>query len=112
VVERPAGSGSAVQNPKGAATFSSGGFQYYYLDGLQPTFKADRPGTYRLRLHGELAFDDKVFPGNRAADRDLVLVITGAATEGCSTLPGQGSQLALWTALAAGLMLLRRKRLA
>lgn len=110
VVERPAGASAAVDNAKGAVTWSGDGFQYTPIAGMQPSFKPDRPGTWRLRLHAELAFDDKVFPGNRAADHDLVLAVTGAATDGCATAPGALSSGALGLLAAAGLLLFRRRR--
>jgi hypothetical protein len=87
VVDRPGGASAAINNSLGAVTYSSGGYQYYYLDGKTPTWTPDAAGTWRLRLHGELVFDDTVYPGNRSSDFDLVTTVgTGSASSNCSTM--------------------------
>ncbi|HUJ28958.1 MAG TPA: thrombospondin type 3 repeat-containing protein [Myxococcales bacterium] len=106
VVDKPSGAGGTVQNAVGAVTYSSGGFQYYYLNGHEPTWTPDVAGTWRLRLHGELVFDDKVFPGVRASDYDLVTTVAeGSGGSNCAT--GGAAPLAL---VALGLFALRRRR--
>lgn len=107
VVERPAGSSAAVDNSKGAVTYSKDGFQYYPLASNEPTFKPDVPGTWKLRLHGELVFDDKVFPGTRAADQDLTVNVAGNALSSCNSA---GMLPALLPAAAAFALFLRRRR--
>lgn len=86
VAEKPEGASGGISNSKGAVTYSSTGFQYYYLDGHQPTFTPDVPGKWHLRLHGELVFDDKVFAGVRAADHDLTVNVVAGKASSCATL--------------------------
>ena len=108
VVERPAGATATISNAKGAVSYSSTGFQYYYLNGHEPVWKPDAPGLWRLRLHGELPFDDKVFPGNAAADRDLLVNVTGAA--GAASCSSAGAAPAIAMLLGAAALLFRRRK--
>lgn len=89
VVERPAGSSATVANPRGAVSFSSGGFQYYYLADSVPGFTPDVAGTWRLRLHAELVFPDTVFIETVSADQDLVLEVARGedGATGCASAP-------------------------
>ncbi len=107
VVEKPAGASATISNAKGAVSYSSTGFQYYYLNNKAPQWTPDLAGTWKLRLHAELAFDDKVFPGSNAADHDLVVTVSGNAANNCSTAGVTPSALAL---LAAAALLLRKKK--
>jgi uncharacterized protein (TIGR03382 family) len=109
VVDRPAGSSAGIANPRGAVSYSSSGFQYYYLNGEQAAWTPDAPGTWRLRLHGELVFGDKVFPtAQTASDKDLVVTVAGPITSSCATVGAAGAFPALVAALA--LLLNRRRR--
>ena len=76
------------------------------LNGKEPVWTPDAPGTWRLRLHGELAFDDTVFPGSVAADRDLIVDVATGKSANCSTAGGTPALLAL---LGAAVLLLRRR---
>ena len=106
VVEKPAGASSSIDNSRGAVSYSSSGFQYYYLNGKQPTIKPDVAGTWRLRLHGELVFDDKVFPGNVVADHDLVMTVVRGSGANCST----AGAVPMGAVLVAAFALLLRRR--
>ena len=103
VVEKPEGATGGISNSRGAVTYSSSGFQYYYLDGHAPAFRPDVKGPWRLRLHGELVFDDKVFAGVRAADHDLIVNVASGTGTSCASI--DASPLALLGLLAA-----RRRR--
>jgi hypothetical protein len=106
VVSKPAGASAGVANSLGAVTYSSGGFQYYYLNGHQPVWKPDAAGEWRLRLHGELVFDDKVFPGKNASDFDVVTTVAqGTSSSSCSSAGVTPLALALF-----GLFAFRRKK--
>ena len=107
VVEKPAGATAAVDNAKGAVTYSSTGFQYYYLGGNIPVWKPDVAGTWKLRLNAELVFEDKVFPGVRADQKDLVVNVTGNALSNCNST---GAVPMLLPAFAALALLLRRRK--
>ena len=93
VVAQPDGASGGITNQVGAVTYSSTGFQYYYLNGHEPMFQPDVAGTWRLRLHGELVFDDAVFPGEDAADHDLVVQVAQGASHGCSSFGGDSMML-------------------
>jgi len=107
VVEKPAGGSASIDNARGAVSYSSSGFQFYYLNGKTPQWKPDVAGTWRLRLHGELVFDDKVFPGNNAADHDLVVNVARGAGVSCATAGAM--PLGILLAAAAALWLRRRR---
>jgi hypothetical protein len=108
VVDRPAGSSAGVSNAKGAVSFSSGGFQYYYVGGREPTWTPDVAGTYRIRLSAELVFDDPVFPGHRQATSDLVVNASGNSMGGSCANAGL-TPLAI-PALGLALLWMRRRR--
>ncbi len=107
VVDKPAGASATISNARGAVSYSSNGFQYYYLNGKEPSWTPDAAGTWRLRLHGDLVFGDKVFPGNDAADRDLLVTVAKGTGSNCATSGAAPGLLAAFGALA---LLLRRRR--
>jgi len=106
VVDKPAGASATISNSLGAVTYSSGGFQYYYLNGHEPQWKPDLAGTWRLRLHGELVFNDTVFQGLRSSDFDVVTnVAQGSSASSCNTAGTTPLALALFALFA-----LRRRK--
>ena len=64
-------------------------------------------GKWKLRLNAELVFDDKVFPGVRADQKDLVVNVTGNALSNCNST---GAAPMLLPAFAALALLLRRRK--
>ena len=82
---RPAGSEAVIASPEGAARLSTP-FQYHYLDERQPSFVADEPGTYELRVTVELAFPDEQYPEVGRAQYTTVVEAEGASLgTGCAS---------------------------
>jgi hypothetical protein len=107
VKERPAGSKSVVENPKGAVTQSLH-WQYKYTEGGEPTFTADADGTYDIQVQAKLAFADRMYPTLRESVSSLKLEVDGGNASSCAALPGPAGGLALGAALLG--LLLRRRR--
>jgi MYXO-CTERM domain-containing protein len=106
VTKRPAGSESAIVNPKGAVTMSRH-FLYAYSEGAVPSFTADEDGNYELTLNAKLVFADN---GDEGAPREssaaLKLDVSNDKVSSCSVAPAGplvGVALALLT-------LVRRRR--
>jgi hypothetical protein len=106
VLRRPAGSKSVVRNPKGAVTMSRH-WEYAYVDGMVPSFTADKDGEYELQLQATLAFQDRVYPEVRSSTSALKLDVGELPTARCAAAPFAFSLGALGLALSA---LLRRRR--
>ncbi|MBW2732234.1 MAG: thrombospondin type 3 repeat-containing protein [Deltaproteobacteria bacterium] len=109
VTQRPSGSTSTVENPRGTVRFSSP-YEYFYLKDNVARFTADEPGTYQLRLTGELVFADTVnenFP--RSHTYVMTVVAEGESQGGCS-LGGDASSAGLVLLLGLGLLVARRCR--
>ena len=112
LTQRPVNSEATIDDPQGAARLSTP-YQYHYLDGRQPVFVPDEPGTYGLRLTVELAFPDEQYPEVSRAQYETTLQVEGASlASGCSTtgapLPGAGAAGTL--ASLVGLIALARRR--
>jgi MYXO-CTERM domain-containing protein len=110
----PSGSSVSIENPRGAVNESSP-FEYRYVKGDEAILVPDKPGTYKIQLTAELAWEDEVSgePGTKAETYAAVEVSGDAVgSGGCSVAPvGQTSK---WNALlplvllALGLLLRRR----
>jgi MYXO-CTERM domain-containing protein len=111
LTQRPDGSEASIDNPEGAARLSTP-FQYHYLDGNIPTFVADEPGQYRVRVTVELAFPDEQYPDVQRAQYETVIEAEGSSYGGgCSTTgsPAGGVTFAFLAGLV-GLALAFRRR--
>ena len=112
IVKRPAGSEAAFTNPTGAVRLSTP-YEYHYLDGHQPTFVADEPGEYRIRVTAELAFPDPQYPDVQRAQYETVFAAEGASlASGCSTsgAPTSGDASIFGALLALGGLFFARRR--
>ncbi|MBN1203926.1 MAG: thrombospondin type 3 repeat-containing protein [Myxococcaceae bacterium] len=107
VKERPAGSKSVVENPKGAVTQSLH-WQYRYAEGSEPTFTADADGAYDIQVQAKLAFSDRMYPALRESVSSLKLEVGNGNASSCAALPGPAGGLALGAALLS--LVLRRRR--
>ncbi len=111
LTERPAGSEAVIERANGAARLSTP-YQYHYLEGEQPTFVADQPGPYRMRVTVDLAFPDEQYPDVRRAQYETTIEAEGASLVGCSSAggtPGRDGAFAL-CALGAVLALAAMRR--
>lgn len=109
VVERPGASTATVENPRGSVRLSSP-HEYFYLKNNVATFTADEPGTYKIKVQGELVFADQVNPDfPRASSYVMTVTADGGSTGGCS-VGGHGSSAGLGLLLALALLGLRRAR--
>lgn len=111
VEEAPEGGAADVVNPKGAVSFSQE-FLYLYEEGYVAEFAPTVPGTYVLKLQGELAFDDQLYAGQTVAEHRVTIEVVGDPVVGCShvatprtTLLGAFGAFAL-----LGLVAVRRRR--
>ena len=111
ILGRPDGSEATIDNPEGAARYSTP-YQYHYLDDSIPTFEADEPGQYRVRVTVELAFDDDKYPGQNRAQYETVIEASGASQGGgcSSTGTPAGAAGGILTALLGLALAFRRKK--
>jgi MYXO-CTERM domain-containing protein len=112
VMSHPDGSGTTVQNAKGAVRRSTP-YEYHYIKGNVATFNADQPGEYKLKLVANLVFPDLVNP-KFPKDSSYVMTVVadgdpvaGCAVSGSPSGPGVGLLLLLGI---VGLVARRRKR--
>jgi MYXO-CTERM domain-containing protein len=111
VVSRPEGSGATVSHSWGTAVYSGDTYEYRYHQGEFPTFTPDQPGTYQIKVVGELVFGDDVYASGPArSEYTLSVEVTGDPTSsGCSV--GGGSAAApLALLMLLGLALVRRRK--
>ncbi|MBW2731681.1 MAG: thrombospondin type 3 repeat-containing protein [Deltaproteobacteria bacterium] len=109
VVERPNGSSATVQNPRGTVRLSSP-YEYFYLKDNVARFSPDEPGTYRIKVTGELAFADTVntnFP--RSSSYVMTVVAEGEPMGGCS-VSGNSNVAGIGLLLGLALLLGRVRR--
>ena len=109
VVSRPEGSSAKIEHAWGTAVYSGDTFEYRYHQGEFPTFVADRPGTYQIKVVGELVFGDDVYStGPARSEQVLTLEVTGEpVASGCSVGGGAGAA-PLMLLMLLGLALVRR----
>jgi Thrombospondin type 3 repeat len=72
VVSSPTGSTAVVLHSTGLAGLSRN-WNYGYVDGLVPTFTADRAGDYVLEVRAQLPIEDRAYPPNRESAAQLRL---------------------------------------
>jgi uncharacterized protein (TIGR03382 family) len=110
IIRRPGGSEATIDNPEGAVRLSTP-YEYHYLDGAQPSFVADEPGEYRVRLTVELAFPDDLYPSNNIAQYEADYAVTGQSV-GCSTTgnPASGASASILAALVGLALAFRRRK--
>ena len=104
VTRAPEGSHAVPANAAGAVTVSTP-FEYHYLKDSVATFKADKPGEYRISLHTELAYGDD--QGKNSATEELVIVADGDAVDsagGCATGAGSTGGAGFGLAFLVGLV--------
>lgn len=98
-------------HPKGSVSFSDQ-FRYLYDEGYRAEFSPKVPGTYVLKLQGELAFDDELYAGKTVAESRVTIEVVGDPVAGCSHV--STPRTTLLGAFAAfgllGLALVRRKK--
>ena len=110
VTQRPSGSNATVQNPRGAVRLSSP-FEYFYLKDNVAKFTPDEPGTYQVKLTGELVFPDAVNAAwTRTHNYVMTLTATGESQGGCSVGGSSSAGTGLGLLLAFGLLLGLRRR--
>jgi MYXO-CTERM domain-containing protein len=124
VVDAPQGSRAAVSGAEGTVTLSTP-FEYRYMKGEEPTFTADEPGEYTIRVVAETLFEDRQSGVlNETAEFELTVTANGdpveldeseaggsAASGGCNSTGqsapyGLGAVLLVFGAAALG----RRRR--
>ena len=109
VTKRPSGSSATVNNPRGTVRMSSP-YEYFYLKSNVAKFTADEPGTYEIKLTGELVFPDTVNPDWTGKHSYIMTVTaTGESQGGCS-VGGSSAGTGLGLLLALGLLLGLRRR--
>ncbi len=109
VTKRPGGSNATVENPRGTVKLSSP-YEYFYLKENVARFTADEPGTYEIKVTGELIFPDTVNPAwERTHSYVMTLTAEGESQGGCS-VGGSSAGTGLGLLLALGLLLGLRRR--
>ena len=109
VVNRPSASSSVVENPRGTVRLSSP-YEYFYLKDNVAKFAADEPGTYKIKVSGELLFADTVNVNfQRKHSYIMTVTATGDSAGGCN-VGGNSSGAGLGLLLAFGLLLASRRR--
>jgi MYXO-CTERM domain-containing protein len=115
IYESPADGRANLENPKGAVSFSQD-FLYFYDrtedQDFTAYFRPEAPGTYVVKLQGELAYDDDLYPGQTVAESFVEFTVEGDALPACSHTAAPNSN-APWALAALGLLgmaLLRRRR--
>ncbi len=107
VVGAPERSRATVEAAVGGVNLSTP-YEYRYASDNVAQFTPDRPGTYQLRVVGELAFDDTITGQSKAVSEYTVELVANAAERtGCATVPMASWLLAL---PALGLAVRRRRR--
>jgi len=111
VADRPDGSGATVKNSWGTAVYSGDTYEYRYHEGSFPTFTPDQPGTYKLKVVGELVFGDDIYSSGPArAEYVLTIDVKGDATAGGCSVGGGAAATPLALLLLLGLMVWRRRK--
>lgn len=123
IVDAPEGSSTAIRAPFGSTTLSTP-FEYRYLKDRVPTFIADKPGEYQIRVVAETVFEDRQSGLiNESSDHILSLTANGDPVEvsnpstpdgeaaaGCSSTGGSApGGLALLLFALGGAALFRRQ---
>ncbi len=113
VLESPSGSNATVENPTGAVSISTP-YEYHYLKDHEATFVPDEPGTYKVRVIGELVWDDEVTgsTGTRSETTAVIEVVGDSINSlACSAAPvgsSNGIGLVSLVLLILGMALVRR----
>ena len=109
VEEEPEGGGNyTIQNPKGTVSYSEA-FQYRYETDYVPTFSANTPGRYVIKVSGELVRDDAAYPGQTVSEDFLVINVEGDPVMGCNATGGSAADATVALGLL-GLVFVRRRR--
>jgi hypothetical protein len=109
VTRCPGDSSAGVKSPAGVVYRSS--FHEYLYQESAPTFTADRPGEYRIKLSARLLFADPLNPKfPRETSHTFTLEAEGepASSGGCNLAPGRG-ELSLLLLLLAPLVRMRHR---
>jgi MYXO-CTERM domain-containing protein len=110
VVERPDGSGATVDNAWGTSVYSGDTFEYRYHQNAFPTFTPDQPGTYRIKVVGELVFGDDLYAGGPArAEQVVTVTVEGPSLAGGCAVAGGSTGSAIGLLLLLALARLRRR---
>lgn len=111
LLESPDGGHAEISHPKGAVTYSEA-FEYRYEGDYLPKLVATVPGTYKVKLQGELVYDDDIYPGQTVAESVVTIEVGGEAIGGCShaRLPKSPLAFALAALALLAVPLLRRRR--
>ncbi len=108
ITEAPNHSRAGIRNNIGEASVSTP-YEYHYLADRPVLFTPDRPGSYRVHVTAELAFEDQVTGKKNATSEAWAdLEVEGEATGGgCSSVPfGLGA----WFLPLLALAVTRRRR--
>jgi MYXO-CTERM domain-containing protein len=109
VVDRPSGSSATVENPRGTVRLSSP-YEYFYLRDNVARLNTDMPGTYKVKVTGELVFADSV-NANFPRQHSYVMTVTaeGEPQAGCSVGGNGSAGFGLLFAMALLLGICRRR---
>ena len=94
MVEQPKDGDASIGFPKGAVSYSEG-IQYVYEADRRAEFTARVPGTYKVQLLAELAFDDPEGYDVKTSKSEITIHVGGDPIASCSTSSGA----APWAAL-------------
>ena len=75
ITSRPAGSTAAISRPSGVVGLSRH-WEYAYVDGHVPSFRADVAGDYSLQVQADLGLADRPYPASSASTAQLRLTVT------------------------------------
>lgn len=82
VLEQPEGGRADIEFPKGAASYAEA-FESRYEPGREPAFDPLVPGIYKVKLVGELAFDDEDYPGQTVSEDVVEIEVGGEPALAC-----------------------------
>jgi MYXO-CTERM domain-containing protein len=111
VVSRPEGSGATVSHSWGTAVYSGDTYEYRYHQGEFPTFTPDQPGSYQIKVVGELVFGDDVYASGPArSEYTMSIEVKGDATSSGCSVGGGAAAAPLALLMLLGLALVRRRK--
>ena len=73
IVDAPRGSNATIENADGAASVSSP-YEYHYLKDEVVLFVPDKPGSYKVQVQAELAFEDEITGELNATSETFAIV--------------------------------------